>query len=92
MEIRNRREANFINRVNTIIESNLNDERFGVSALDGKMNMSRTTCTGRSSQTTGQSVSRFLRNTRLNMALAFFWKTHLQLRRQHQVYGYINHT
>ncbi|MDD4108807.1 MAG: AraC family transcriptional regulator [Prolixibacteraceae bacterium] len=69
MAVGNRREGTFINRINEIIESNFNDERFGVSALAGKMNMGRTTLYRKIRSTTGQSVSRFLRNTRLNKAL-----------------------
>jgi len=71
MAVKNRREGTFVNRVNEIIESNFKDERFGVSALAGKMNMSRTTLHRKIRSATGTSVSRFLRNTRLNKALEF---------------------
>ena len=69
MVIENRREGTFINRVNEIIESNFKDEKFGVSALAGKMNMSRSTLHRKIRSATGTSVSRFLRNARLNKAL-----------------------
>lgn len=68
MAVKNRREGTFVNRVNEIIESNFKDERFGVSALADKMNMSRTTLHRKIRSATGQSVSRFLRNARLNKA------------------------
>ncbi len=69
MVIQNRREDNFVKRVNEIISSNLRDERFGVSELAREMNMSRTTLYRRIKPVTGQSVSQFIRNARLNKSL-----------------------
>jgi len=47
----------------------MKDERFGVSELAGKMNMSRKTLYRRIKSLTGKSVSQFIRNSRLNKAL-----------------------
>lgn len=69
MEIQNKREDAFINRVNEIITANMKDERFGVSALADKMNMSRKTLHRRIKSVRGISVSQFIRNARLNKAI-----------------------
>ena len=69
MAIQNRREATFIKRVNDLITANMKDERFGVSELAGKMNMSRKTLYRRIKSLTGFSVSQFIRNVRLNKAM-----------------------
>ena len=69
MTIRNNRDKNFIKTVNEIIEANLSNERFGVSELAGKMNMSRTTLHRRVKSAIGHSVSQFIRNARLSKAL-----------------------
>lgn len=69
MEIRNKRDEAFIKSVNELIVDRLKDEGFGVSELTEKMNMSRTTLHRRIKSATGQSVSQFIRNARLNKAL-----------------------
>ena len=46
MVMRNKRDESFIKRLNEIIETNLKDERFGVSELASEMNMSRSTFIG----------------------------------------------
>jgi predicted ATPase/AraC-like DNA-binding protein len=68
MVIQNRREATFIKRVNDFITANMKDERFGVSELAGKLNMSRKTLYRRIKSLTGISVSQFIRNARLTKA------------------------
>jgi len=65
----NRREDAFIKRLNETVAANMKDERFGVSELASKTNMSRTTLHRKIKSITGQSVSRFIRNARLNKAL-----------------------
>jgi predicted ATPase/AraC-like DNA-binding protein len=62
-------DKSFTRCLNEIIEVNLSNERFGVSELAFKMNMSRKTLYRRIKSATGQSVSQFLRNKRLNKAL-----------------------
>ena len=69
MAIQNSRSSKFIRQLNEIINSNFQDERFGVTELAGKMNMSRNTLYRKVRSITGQSVSQFIRNTRLNKAL-----------------------
>jgi len=69
MEIQNKREDAFIKRVNEIIANNMKDERFGVSELAGRMNMSRKTLYRRIQSATGKSVSQFIRNARLDKAM-----------------------
>jgi non-specific serine/threonine protein kinase len=69
MVIQNRRDESFIKRVNEVIAANMKDERFGVSDLAGKMNMSRNTLHRKIKSATGQSVSQFIRNARLDKAL-----------------------
>jgi len=69
MVIQNRREGAFIQHLTKLVEANLKDERFGVSELAREMNMSRTTLHRRIKPVTGQSVSQFIRNARLNKAL-----------------------
>ena len=69
MVIQNRRQDTFTKRVNEIIAANMKDERFGVSELAGKMNMSRSNLHRRIKSGTGISVSQFIRNARLNKAL-----------------------
>ena len=70
----NRREAAFINQVNKLIASNLKDERFGVSELADKMIMSRKTLYRKIKSSTGESVSLYIRNARLNKALELLKK------------------
>jgi len=69
MTIRNKRDENFIKTVNEIIETNLSNERFGVTELAGKMNMSRSNLHRKIKSITGSSVSQYLRKIRLDKAL-----------------------
>ena len=69
MAIQNRRENAFAQHVNELVRAHMKDEGFGVSELANVMNMSRTTLYRKIKTGTGQSVSQFIRNARLNRAL-----------------------
>ncbi len=62
-------DKNFIGRLNDIIEAKLSNERFGVSELAGKMNMSRSNLHRKIKSSTGSSVSQYLRKIRLKKAM-----------------------
>jgi len=59
----------FTQRLNELIETNMSNERFGVSELAGEMHMSRSNLHRRIKSVSGASVSQFLRKARLNKAL-----------------------
>ena len=77
MVIQNGTGNTFIMRINEVIASNMKDERFGVSELAGKMNMSRTTLHRKIKSATDHSVSQFLRNARLNKALELLCRDYM---------------
>lgn len=70
-KIQNKRQDSFIKGVMELFDLNMKDEGFGVSELASKMNISRTTLHRRIKSASGQSVSQFIRNARLNKALEF---------------------
>lgn len=55
----------FISKIITIVEQNMEDEKFGVTELAGLVNMSRSNLLRRVKQETGLSVSVFIRQVRL---------------------------
>ncbi|MEQ9263958.1 MAG: hypothetical protein RLN81_01965, partial [Balneolaceae bacterium] len=55
----------FISKIITIVEENIEDEKFGVTELAGLVNMSRSNLLRRVKQETGLSVSVFIRQVRL---------------------------
>lgn len=69
MASRNSSNSIFIRQLNAIINSNIQNERFGVSELASELNMSRSNLHRRIKNATGDSVSQYLRKTRLNRAL-----------------------
>lgn len=69
MVIQNSGKNTFTQRLNELIETNMSNERFGVSELASEMHMSRTTLHRKIKSATGQSVSQFIRNARLSKAL-----------------------
>ena len=74
MTPQNRRDDKFTQRLNELIETNMNNERFGVSELAGEMNMSRSNLHRRIKSVSGASVSQYLRKARLNKALELLRK------------------
>ena len=62
-------ENDFLNKITTIIEENLSDERFGVSELANKIGMSRSNLLRKVKKLNGQSVSQFIRKVRLENAM-----------------------
>ena len=69
MALQTRRANAFSQQANELVRANMKDEGFGVSELANVMNMSRTTLYRKIKTGTGQSVSQFIRNARLNRAL-----------------------
>ncbi|MFC2128646.1 helix-turn-helix domain-containing protein [Bacteroidota bacterium] len=59
----------FTRQLNEILDSNIQNERFGVSELASEMNMSRSNLHRRIKSATGDSVSQYLRKVRLNKAM-----------------------
>lgn len=62
-------ENDFLNKITTIIEENLSDERFGVSELANAIGMSRSNLLRKVKKLDGQSVSQFIRQVRLENAM-----------------------
>ncbi len=62
-------EEDFISQMTSIIEGNLDDEQFGVSELASVMNMSRSNLLRKVKKHTGLSVSQFIRQVRLEIAM-----------------------
>ena len=62
-------ENDFLNKITTIIEENLSDERFGVSELANNIGMSRSNLLRKVKKLNGQSVSQFIRKVRLENAM-----------------------
>jgi TolB-like protein/AraC-like DNA-binding protein len=62
-------DKDFLQKITDIIEENIHDERFGVSELAGEIGMSRSNLLRRVKKLSGLSVSRFIRNVRLKMAM-----------------------
>lgn len=59
----------FLQKVVTVIQDNLGNEHFGVTELSEALNMSRSNLLRKIKQETGESVSVFIRNVRLQNAL-----------------------
>ena len=59
----------FLNKARTVIVSNLENEQFGVSELARALGMSRSNLHRKIKSVSGKSVSRFIREVRLNRAL-----------------------
>ncbi len=62
-------EEGFISQITSIIEGNLDDEQFGVSELASAMNMSRSNLLRKVKKHTSLSVSKFIRQVRLEIAM-----------------------
>ncbi|GAB5408241.1 MAG: hypothetical protein BalsKO_06060 [Balneolaceae bacterium] len=62
-------EEDFVSQITSIIEGNLDDEQFGVSELASAMNMSRSNLLRKVKKHTGLSVSQFIRQVRLEIAM-----------------------
>ena len=69
MGLQNNKEDSFIKRISELIAANMKDEGFGVSELASELNMSRSSLHRRIKASTGLSVSRFIRNARLDKAM-----------------------
>ncbi|MFC2128644.1 helix-turn-helix domain-containing protein [Bacteroidota bacterium] len=69
MTAHKRLNKSFTRQINEILDSNINNERFGVSELAYEMNMSRSNLHRRIKSATGDSVSQYLRKVRLNKAM-----------------------
>ncbi len=69
MASRNSLNKKFAQQLNEIIDSNIQDERFGVSELAYKLNMSRSNLHRKIKAATGDSVSQHLKKVRLNKAM-----------------------
>ncbi len=65
----NLEEQVFLNRLTEIVESNLNNEQFGVSQLAGEMGMSRSMLYIKIKSVTKKSASFFISEIRLNKAM-----------------------
>lgn len=59
----------FLKKVRGIIEKHISDEKFGVSELAGELGMSRSNLLRKVKKITGSSVSRFIRQVRLERAM-----------------------
>ena len=69
MSNRNSFNKKFTHQLNEIIDSNIQNERFGVSELAYELNMSRSNLHRKIKSVTGNSVSQYLRKVRLNKAM-----------------------
>jgi TolB-like protein/AraC-like DNA-binding protein/Tfp pilus assembly protein PilF len=58
----------FLRKVTSVIQTHLEDEKFGVSELAGKVGMSRSNLLRKVNKLTGMSVSRYIRQLRLEKA------------------------
>ena len=58
-------EDDFLKQLTQVIEQNLSDEQFGVSELAGEIGMSRSNLLRKVKKQSGQSVSQFIRQVRL---------------------------
>lgn len=61
-------KSKFLQKIEAAIEANLADENFGVTELAEQINMSRSNLLRKIKQETGESVSVFIRNVRLQNA------------------------
>lgn len=68
MEQNSQNGQEFLARLTEFVESNLSDEHFGVSELAQGMNISRSNLYFKVKSVTGKSVSRFIRDIRLQKA------------------------
>ena len=71
MEDHNRPDHDFLRKITAIIETHIEDEGFGVSELAGKIGMSRSNLLRKVNKLTGQSVSQFIRQVRLEKAMEY---------------------
>lgn len=62
-------ENDFLRKITGIIEKNLSDEQFGVSELASTIGMSRSNLLRKVKKISGQSVSQFIRQVRLEIAM-----------------------
>ena len=62
-------DKDFLQKITDIIEENIRHERFGVSELAVEIGMSRSNLLRRVKKLSGLSVSQFIRNVRLKMAM-----------------------
>ena len=62
-------DHDFLNKISTVIEENLSDERFGVSELAREINMSRSNLLRKVKKLTRFSASQFIRQVRLKKAM-----------------------
>lgn len=62
------KSSDFIDKLTSIVESNIDDEQFGVSELSDAVGMSRSNVLRKVKKATGLSVSLFIRNIRLKHA------------------------
>ena len=62
-------EKRYIDRLTRIVEDNFTNIHFGVGDLAGEMGVSHATLHRRMKSFTGQSVSQFIRETRLKRAM-----------------------
>jgi AraC-like DNA-binding protein len=69
MSNRNSFNKKFTRQLNEIIDSNIQNERFGVSELAYELNMSRSNLHRKIKSVTGESVSQYLRKVRLSKAM-----------------------
>jgi predicted ATPase/AraC-like DNA-binding protein len=69
MASRNSFNNKFTHQLIEIVDSNIQNERFGVSELAYELNMSRSNLHRRIKSVTGDSVSQYLRKVRLNKAM-----------------------
>lgn len=79
-------DQDFLQQATAIVEENLPDERFGVSELAEKMNMSRSNLLRRIKQATSASASQFIREIRLKRGMELLCSTSLTVSEvSHQV-------
>jgi non-specific serine/threonine protein kinase len=69
MSFRNSLNKKFTHLLNEIVNSNIQNERFGVSELAYELNMSRSNLHRKIKAATGDSVSQYLRKVRLKKAM-----------------------
>ena len=74
MPDRSAMETNFLNKITKIIKANLSDERFGVSELAHEIGMSRSNLLRKIKKINNLSVSQFIRQVRLESAMAMLKK------------------
>ncbi|MBT6998215.1 MAG: helix-turn-helix domain-containing protein, partial [Prolixibacteraceae bacterium] len=81
-------ENDFLNKVTGIVEENISSEQFGVSELANEIGMSRSNLLRKIKKLTGLSVSKFIRQVRLQRAMEMLKQTTLNVSEVSYQVGY----